>query len=346
MRPRLLPGEVPGEQVPAFIITIDTEGDNLWQRPEPGTTRNAEYLERFQLICEQHGLRPTWLVDYDMLQERVFRDFAADVLKRNVAEVGMHLHAWRSPPCAPLTSNDFVTHPYLTEYSTRIMRQKIHALTVLLEDELGRKVVSHRAGRWGFDERYAELLLEEGYTVDCSVTPLVSWRSALGDPAGAGGNDYTAFPHQPYWVDLSDISRSGDSPLLEVPMTVLPRKLSLPSCLNPVLDRFGLRDRDLGWRVRTSAIPPLWLRPEPGNLDQLLRIVRRVLSERRTHAEFMLHSSELMPAGSPTFETREAIERLYGDLTELFSVVTEAFVPMTLSEFRCAFASDNLIGNG
>jgi hypothetical protein len=89
-------------------------------------------------------------------------------------------------------------------------------------------MVSHRAGRWAFDERYAEMLVEEGYRVDCSVTPLVSWKTTLGDPSGRGGSDYSEFPHESYWVDLDDISRRGTSDLLEVPVTIVSFRSSLP----------------------------------------------------------------------------------------------------------------------
>ena len=32
---------------PAFLITIDTEGDAIWSRPKHIQTRNAAYLPRF-----------------------------------------------------------------------------------------------------------------------------------------------------------------------------------------------------------------------------------------------------------------------------------------------------------
>lgn len=67
---------------PAFLITIDTEGDNLWDRPKLVTTRNAEFLERFQQLCEQYELRPTWLTDHEMISSVVFRRFAADAVLR------------------------------------------------------------------------------------------------------------------------------------------------------------------------------------------------------------------------------------------------------------------------
>ena len=49
---------------PAFIITIDTEGDNLWQNHRVIKTENARYLARFQTLCERFGFKPVWLTNY------------------------------------------------------------------------------------------------------------------------------------------------------------------------------------------------------------------------------------------------------------------------------------------
>ena len=59
-----------------FIITIDTEGD-------------------------------------EMAMSGVFVEFARDVVGRGAGEIGMHLHAWNSPPLDPLTDDDFHYQPYL-----------------------------------------------------------------------------------------------------------------------------------------------------------------------------------------------------------------------------------------
>ena len=102
-----------------------------------------------------------------------------------------------------------------------VMREKIRAMTDLLEERFQRKMVSHRAGRWGLNATYARLLVEAGYRVDCSVTPHISWQIYPGDPRGSGGPDFTAFPDQPYFLDLEHLDRPGDSPLLEVPLSVV-----------------------------------------------------------------------------------------------------------------------------
>ena len=58
------------------------------------------------------------------------------------------------------------------------------------------------------------------------------------------------------------------------------------------------------------------------------------LAENDGHLMFMLHSSELMPGGSPTFKTREDVEKLYKDLECLFKEISNRnYMPFTLKEF-------------
>ena len=76
-----------------FIITIDTEGDNLWARPREITTRNAQYLPRFQSLCERFRFKPVYLTNYEMALSDVFVEFARDVVARGAGEIGMHLPA-------------------------------------------------------------------------------------------------------------------------------------------------------------------------------------------------------------------------------------------------------------
>jgi hypothetical protein len=55
----------------------------------------------------------------------------------------------------------------------------------------------------------------------------------------------------------------------------------------------------------------------------------------------MLHSSELMPGGSPTFTTEASIERLYDDLDALFSEASRSCVPATMTEFHQDFVTNS-----
>lgn len=315
-----------------FIITVDTEGDNLWAKPRAITTRNAACLPRFQRLCEKYRFKPVYLANYEMAMTAAFVEFGRDVAARGAGEIGMHLHAWNSPPLEALTGDDFLHQPYLIEYPDRVMRAKIRAMTQFLEDRFQRKMISHRAGRWALDGRYAAMLLEEGYLVDCSVTPGVDWRANPGDPAGRGGSDYSSFPHRPYLLAPADISRPSAAGLLEVPMTVLPSRLfrrwpwayRLPHPLRRIVRRISPERR--------------WLCPVPllekHSLDVMLELARRARDERPPHLEFMLHSSELMPGGSPMFQGAAQIDRLYESLEILFEELARGCRGMTLAEFR------------
>ena len=316
---------------PAFLITIDTEGDNLWAAPRTITTRNTSYLGRFQNLCERYDLKPTYLTNWEMAKDPDFVEFARASMARKSCEIGMHLHAWNSPPLIALTADDFSHQPYLIEYPPNLIRDKVHHITDVLEEKFETKMRSHRAGRWAFNETYAQILIDRGYTVDCSVTPCVSWSFAKGDPAGVGGTDYSAFPNRAYYVDPKDIRRSGPSTLLEVPMTIRP-------AIEPPLGRMAVRLTS-GSRLARKVVrriwpSPLWLRPNGRNRTHMLELVERVVASGEDYVEFMLHSSEFMPGGSPTFPSERSIELLYEDLEALFECAGKICEGMTLSKYR------------
>jgi hypothetical protein len=322
-------------QKPRFLITIDTEGDNLWSRPSVITTKNSEYLPRFQQLCEHYRLKPTWLVNYEMTKCPVFVEFARDVIQRQAGEIGMHLHAWNSPPIVPLTSDDYRFQPYLIDYPMQVIRDKVNALTDLLEDTFQTSITSHRAGRWALDSRYAEVLANCGYRVDCSVTPHVSWASMEGAP-GCFGSNYIDFPDQPYRVDLDDIRSSGASWLIELPMTI--HRTLQSGFAQVVKSNLARCPARLVKRVAARLLPDVhWLRPNGSNLKPMLHMLDNVVWQQDAYAQMMLHSSELMPGGSPRFRSVGQIERLYDHLNALFAG-TKRFVGAGLSDFAAGWS--------
>jgi len=321
---------------PAFLVTIDTEGDNLWARQANITTENARFLPRFQALCEKYGIRPTWLTNWEMAVAPAYQAFAKNILTRNAGEIGMHLHAWNSPPLEPLTADDNLHHPYLIEYPQSMIQRKVAMMTDTLEETFGVKMVSHRAGRFSFNEIYARVLVEHGYLVDGSVTPNVSWKGYKGDPNGNGGTDFSKFPQHAYLVDLDDVRRPGDSPLLEIPVSVTEPYFSEAARAA----RKALQKLPLGKKVANRLFPSLaWLYPKGKNHRMLPRLLQTVLHEGRDFAEFMIHSSELMPGGSPNFPHHKSIENLYDALESLFAQAQAMFEPMTMHEYHTRFTS-------
>lgn len=303
---------------PPFLLTIDTEGDDLWSRPKEITTENLKFLPRFQSLCERYGFRPTYLTNWEAAIDPAYQEFARDMLAREAGEVGLHIHSWNSPPISPLTDDDFHHQPYLTEFPARLIEGKVRHLTGVLEEIFERKMLSHRGGRWAFNDVYARSLIANGYIVDCTVTPNVSWSRVPGAPGGSGGSDYSDAPETPYLFPV-DV-RPGEAQLLEAPMTILKRRRTPP-------------ERWLRRTLHRAEDEALWMRPNGRNLSALLKVVDIVVAERRPYLQFTLHSSEFMPGGSPTFRTPRDIDRLYDHLEALFSKAQGHFGGQTVSEF-------------
>ena len=317
-----------------FLITIDTEGDDIWTRSPKVTTRNALFLGRFQDLCETYGFKPTYLVNYEMAIDQNFVEFAKSTLSRNKAEIGTHVHSWNSPPLSEL--DDWNHHSYIFEYPDELIHAKLAYLTDLLTETFGERPESHRAGRWGFDQRVAEALIKLGYRTDCSVTPGVSWKKHLGSPNGQGGPDFFGYKLHPYYIDSAN-STSPKCQLLEVPVTIKPNyKPGLEKLHNSI-------EQNLSGKILRKVAGPShsWLRPTGTNTDEMIGLVGWAKGKGLPALEFMLHSSELMPGGSPKFRTSEDIDHLYKSLNTLFRTVAEAGCEgMTLREFRASWSTD------
>ncbi len=302
-----------------FIITIDTEGDNLWEWREGKeiTTKNVEYLQRFQNLCNQFGFKPVWLSNWEMITDDNFVSFIKNELKDGQCELGMHLHAWNTPPFYKLPSGELSGPPYLIEYPTDIMEKKIEAISQKFQEQFGFIPKSHRAGRWAISDIYISLLEKYGYTIDCSVTPGINWNSSAGQTPGFSGTDYSRYKKFPY--------KKGN--ILEIPVTTVFTRHSF--------GKFEALNLKKTAKKLYNAITgrTIWLRPNGRNLEELLWIAEHIYNAENDYLMFMLHSSELMPAGSPTFQDKESIEKLYHDLNILFQYVSQRYIGVTLEEY-------------
>ncbi|WP_028973450.1 hypothetical protein [Spirochaeta cellobiosiphila] len=299
-----------------FIITIDTEGDNQWARKKTITTENTKYIPRFQELCNKYGFKPVYLCNYEITQDKIFVDYLKSLVQKGEAEVGMHLHAWHSPPKYELTEDDYKYHPYLVEYPFNIRKAKLAYLYDILTDLFETKIISHRAGRWAMDDTYFQDLYELGLKVDCSVTPGIDWSGKKGAPNGFGGTDYHQYPNKEYiWNDK----------VLEVPMTIINRENVIFNFLNriPILKKI------------TNRYYPqkLWFRSTTKNIKQLLKVHKIIKKKDYSYLMYMLHSSEFMPNGSPNFKDDLEVDKLYSDLDLLFSKISESFYGCTLKEY-------------
>ena len=72
-----------------FFITIDTEGDALWDDPsiDQIKTENSLWIPKFQELCEKYGFIPIWLTDYEMIEDDRYVDYIKEKAHQGLCEV-------------------------------------------------------------------------------------------------------------------------------------------------------------------------------------------------------------------------------------------------------------------
>lgn len=300
----------------SFIITVDTEGDNLWNWKEgnPITTENTNYIPRFQMLCEKYGLKPTYLTNREMALDREWVKYGSHKAQQGLCEIGMHIHAWNTLPMYTL-ENRYGGNSYITEYPDEVIYQKLKWITEFLQDRFEMPMKSARSGRWATNAVYFSSLTELGYIGDCSMTPGFNLSTIPGYSMNVG-NDYRHVPYKTHMLPNG---------IVEVPMTT--------RCLHH-LPKGSIRHK-LGALLKGDH---LWLRPIRKSLYDLQFLSHVVQKEGEDYLEFMVHSAELMPGGSPYFKTKEDIELMYSIMDKYFQqIVATGYTGVTLSEYICAW---------
>lgn len=307
-----------------FIYVVDTEGDNEWtQHRRLPPVRNALALPRFQTLCDRYGIKPTYVVTWSYVAEESACAPLKEFCARGAAEVGTHLHPWTCPPWST-PWDDSETFP--SELPDPLLEEKLTHLTHGIKDRFGRSPTSYRAGRFGFDGRSARILQKLGYTVDSSVTPLKSWSHYTGIPGGPGGPDFSRAPLRPYWLDLTDPTRPGDSKLLEIPLTIVDQT-RLPTGVDTLVG--GLPEEHLVRRVLAKARlrRRLWLRPTVETVEAMVASCGEAQAQGVPIFNMMIHSSELFANTSPYFPDQASVDRLFDRMDRTFDAIFKRWSP-------------------
>jgi hypothetical protein len=312
-----MPSSVP------FVVTVDTEEEWDWSSGYPtGPTRTANIRElpRFQDACERSGAAVTYFVNHAVFAHPDSRAAVLDLAKRPRVEIGMHIHPWNTPPLQPaerVPERDSFLHNLPPELALA----KLDAVYATFA-ECGLRPVSFRGGRYSTSPLIQGWLRERGFVADASVLPYSSW-------ADDGAPDYRGRGPRP-------VRLPGDPPLWELP-------LSYGYTRRP----FGLWRRVLaagegplrplrlvGILSRLGVVEKSWLNfenPLGGRMDLLIRALRRMNAP---YLCFTLHSSSLLPGGSPYAPDAAAVDRLFRTLTDTLPrlAADKGLVPATVAE--------------
>lgn len=294
------------QPVPIVFLTVDTEEDawGAYQERNP-TVRNVRHLRKLQEICDRYGATPTYLANYPVVNDPGASSVLAELTDGTRGEIGTHLHTWNTPPFDVL---DGPNHTMLSGLPEELVQRKLLSVHRRIVDRFGEPPTTFRSGRWGFGPRVARALIDLGYEVDSSVTPLLDWTAE-------GGPDYRSAPLGPYRLDSDRVTETDpSSSLIEIPAT------------RGFL--WGDAYRRMRWRERLAQGPaaPLrvvglldalgvialrWLSPELSGLRDLRRLARNLVAQGVSSLNFTLHSPSLEPGLTPFVQSRRALDRFY-----------------------------------
>jgi hypothetical protein len=310
---------------PLLVVTVDTEADDAWGRPDRISLRNLAELPRFQALCERHGAVPTYLATYECATRDEAVAVLAPLARAERCEIGHHLHVWTTPPFArerPAGIDADWLPAYQSELPQGLLRDKADCLHEAIRDAFGRAPTAHRAGRWGVDQRTIDWLTQRGYLVDTSVTPLTNWRGSRG--RDQGGPSFARYPIGPYFWPASADGEHAERGVIEIPVSVCWRGGARAAAVYGRLVDASGAGTDLARRAFGRLVGPGLLRPNPSYpLEFFRRAIAQAASRPVPVVNLMLHSSELAYGCSPSTRTHADLNRVWERLELVLRLARE-----------------------
>ena len=299
------------ENSPVFIVTIDTESDDAWKKPEIISLENLNEIPRFQDLCEKYDVIPTYLLTYECASRDKAISIFKPILDRGKCEIGHHLHVWSTPPFQKKNQAGDIDlewiHAYQFELPDTLFEEKAETLKKVIKENFGIYPTSHRAGRFGIDQRGIDWLIKHNFEVDTSVAPLNSFAPYKGKNQG-GPNFYSTLTIPYLWKNSL-----SNSSLVEIPISVY-----YPT----IFFKKDFFKKGLGKKIgnRFGSRRLLSLNPE-FSLDFNKKIIRSEIQKKKPTLNLFLHSSELAMNCSPFTKNLENYEKVWSILEQTFSFI-------------------------
>lgn len=315
-----------------FVLSIDTEEEWDWDGPFPDhscSVTNTQKLPGFHQFCTDLGIRPTYFVDYAVLNNTVGVDVLREIISKQNGEIGGHLHPWCNPPIMGETRE---AESHVVNLPIELVEEKLKHLNEKIQSELNVVPKAFRTGRWGINADVLQLLNRYGYTIDSSIYPYYSNDSFSCEGA----------PVTPYWPDFNGpLAPGSQRNVYEIPVTAgynrkhygfwnaIHRFLSAPP-LNK-LHMVGVL-----WNLH--ILRKIYLSPELTVEEDLKSLVKTAVKRGHPVIHMYLHSSSLMPKVNSFVQSNadehELYQRIKHTLSYLQTIADVQFC--TISETRDA----------
>ncbi len=312
-----------------LFVTVDTEADD-WDDFRPvsdGPCNNIRQLPKVHELFVSCGVRPTYLVSHRVATDDEASGTLRDFLDSGTCEIGSHCHPWETPP---YTESNSLSNTMLCNLPAELQKQKIATLTDCIEQRFGVRPLTFRAGRWGYDHNVARAIRENGYRIDTSITPYISWKADYGP-------DFSSLELKPYWPNTAEIFPDEEPvDLFEVPATIgfLQKDFSAAHARHRSIAQSWLRYLRVGGILyHLRLLNKVWLSPEVYSAYDMIELVKRLREDKVEYLNMVFHSQTLTPGLTPFARTKEESERFYRRLeTFLQFIAAEGIKGSTLKE--------------
>lgn len=294
-----------------LIVTVDTECDNQWDELSRRniSLKNIKEISVLQDLFYKFKVKPCYLVTYPVASDSYSVSMFKEFLEGSLCEVGAHLHSWTTPP---VFDKETRLASFLHSLPSSIQEEKFVNLHNQILDNLKIEAKSYRGGRYSFDTNILRMLEEKGYLFDSSVTPFSDWSHI-------GGPDYTDSFIFPYFPSSSDVLKTGDSSVLEAPVSIYFDK-DIPGKLKRIILRAPATLHMQGILRRLKLCKLIWLDPSFQTVAEMKKLIDILLDTKKTgYVNLMFHSSVLLAGSSPYNKTTKDVVDFYGRLESVLS---------------------------
>ena len=316
-----------------FVITVDTEEEWDWSSGYPtGPTRteNIHRLPEFQTVCERSGAAVTYFVNHAVLVNPLTRKVILELSQRPRVEIGMHIHPWNTPPLQPVEKVP-ARDSFLHNLPPALAIAKLETVYAAFKD-CGITPVSFRGGRYSTGPVIQTWLRDRGFVADVSILPYTHW-------ADDGAPDYSRRGPQPTRLP-------GSPPLWELPLSLAftRRPFDFWNRVLSTAERTPWRYfRLVGILQKLGVFRKSWLNFENPFWEGMRGLIRALCQSRVPYLCLTVHSSSLLPGGSPYSAVPADVERLFERLNESLKYLAgnARFRPATVAEITQGLEADH-----
>lgn len=194
------------DATPRLLVIVDTEEEFDWSQPFDRSNIGVQHLDdvpALQAVFDAAAVTPTYIIDYPIAVSKNGADYFRALRASGVAQIGMQLHPWVTPPHDEIVN---ARNSYCCNLPAALEVRKLQMLFDAIVKNIGHAPVIFKSGRYGIAHDTLDHMRALGLLIDTSIIPGF-------DLSADGGPDFSYYTSAASWFD------SASGPVLELPTT-------------------------------------------------------------------------------------------------------------------------------